>query len=198
MRLFAHRTFVQAARLHYAQPHRGYHDAGHLDELILLAHQHAPDLDESEQLAILFHDAVYVPGAARGENERLSARLMEATIATLEREQAGTAVSTDDLARAARIVEATAHAEQPPDEAARVCDLDSWRLASPWEEFQRHARGIHHEYLHLSGSEDAFWTARHAFYRSMLAKLRIFATAGFRARFEAAARANMERALRER
>ncbi|CAN5280037.1 hypothetical protein BH10PSE6_BH10PSE6_21030 [soil metagenome] len=37
MRLFAHRALVHAARLHYAQPHRGYHNAGHLDELIVLA-----------------------------------------------------------------------------------------------------------------------------------------------------------------
>ncbi len=198
MRLFAHRTFVHAARLHYAQPHRGYHNAGHLDELIVLARKHVPDLDDAEQLAILFHDAVYVPGAARGENERLSTRLMAATVAALEREQAGIAVSAGDLVRAARIMEATTHAEPPPDEAARVCDLDLWRLASPWEEFQRHSLGIRHEYLHLSGSEDAFWTARHAFYRSMLAKPRIFGTADFRARFEPAARANMERALRER
>ena len=198
MRLFAHQALVDAARLHYVQPHRGYHDAEHLDELIVLARKHAPGLDDAEQLAILFHDAVYGPGAARGANERLSARLMEATVAALERQVAGMAVSAADLARAARIIEATMHAEPPPNEAARVCDLDLWRLAAPWEEFQQHARGIRHEYLHLSGSEDAFWTMRHAFYRSMLAKPRIFATANFRARFETAARANMERALRQR
>ena len=198
MRLFAHRTLVHAARLHYVQSHRGYHNGEHLDELISLARQHTPDLDDAEQLAILFHDAVYVPGAARGENERLSARLMEATAAVLEREQAGIAISAIDLARAARIIEATAHAEPPPQEAARVCDLDLWRLAAPWEEFQQHARGIRHEYLHLSASEEAFWAARHAFYRTMLAKSHLFATADFRARFESAARANMERALAER
>ena len=79
MRLLAHRTLVDAARLHYAQPHRGYHDATHLDELIALAREHTPDLDEAEQLALLFHDAVYVPGAPRGDNERLSAALMTRT-----------------------------------------------------------------------------------------------------------------------
>ena len=46
MRLFAHVTFVQAARLHYATPHRGYHGAGQLDEVNLLAHTHAPELPE--------------------------------------------------------------------------------------------------------------------------------------------------------
>ena len=95
MRLFAHRALVHAARLHYAQPHRGYHNAGHLDELIVLAREHTPDLDEAEQLALLFHDAVYVPGAAKGDNERLSAVLMKATVATLARADETLAVSGD-------------------------------------------------------------------------------------------------------
>ena len=78
MRLFAHRGLVHAARLHYAQPHRGYHNAGHLDEMIVLAREHTPDLDEGEQLALLFHDAVYVPGVPQGDNEWLSAVLAQA------------------------------------------------------------------------------------------------------------------------
>ena len=195
MRLFAHRALVHAARLHYAQPHRGYHNAGHLDELIALAREHTPSLEEAEQLALLFHDAVYVPGAPRGDNERLSAVLMTATMAILAREHPDLAMATPDLARAARIVEATTHAAPPPPEAARVCDLDLWRLAAPWEAFQHHALGIHHEYRHLFPDEAAFWTARKAFYETMLAKPQLFATDYFVERFEGAARENMRRAL---
>ena len=197
MRLFAHRALVHAARLHYAQPHRGYHNAGHLDELIVLAREHTPDLDEAEQVALLFHDAVYVPGAARGDNERLSAMLMKATMATLARGDETLALSAADLARAARIIEATTHAAPPPGEAARVCDLDLWRLAAPWEAFRQHALGIRHEYLHLVADEPAFWAARHTFYESMLKKPRLFATDDFVDRFEEAARANMRRALQQ-
>ena len=188
MRLFDNQALVAAARLHYAQPHRGYHGPEHLDELIELGRRHTPDLDDAEQLALLFHDAVYVPGAGRGENERLSALLMRATIPPFE-------LGPIDLDRARRIIEATAHAEPPPAEAARVCDLDLWRLAAPWVDFQRHALGIRHEYLHLHANEAAFWAARHAFYRAMLAKSQIFATAYFRAAFEDAARQNLTRAL---
>ena len=190
MRLLDHTRLVAAARLHYAQPHRGYHNQEHLDELMVLAHQHTPDLDDAEQLALLFHDAVYVPGAGKGENERLSALLMRATVAAHD-------LGPVDLAKAARIIEATTHVEPPSAEAGRVCDLDLWRLAAPWDEFQRHALGIRHEYLHLQADEAAFWAARNAFYKSMLAKPRLFATAYFRDRFEPAARANMERALAE-
>ncbi|MFI4999837.1 MAG: metal-dependent phosphohydrolase [Reyranellales bacterium] len=188
MRLFDQASLVEAARLHYRQPHRGYHNQEHLDELMRLARQHTPDLGEAEQLALLFHDAVYVPGAARGDNERLSALLMRATVATL-------GVQGLDLAGASRIIKATTHAEAPSAEAARVCDLDLWRLAAPWDEFERHALGIRHEYLHLHADEAAFWTARNAFYKSMLAKPALFATDYFRDNFEAAARKNLTRAL---
>lgn len=188
MRLFGHKALLETARLHYRQPHRRYHDQEHLDELIALARRHTPDLDEAEQLALLFHDAVYVPGAARGDNERLSALLMGACVAPL-------GLGDVDLERAGRIIEATAHAEPPPVEAARVCDLDLWRLAAPWDDFQRHALGIRHEYLHLHASEAAFWTARKSFYSSMLAKPALFATDNFRRHFEESARANMKRAL---
>jgi len=195
VRLFAHRTLVHAARLHYAQSHRGYHNAGHLDEMIVLAREHTPDLDEAEQLAVLFHDAIYVPGAAKGDNERLSAVLMTATVATLGRADETLALSASTLAQAARIIEATMHSGAPPAEAARVCDLDLWRLAAPWEAFQQHALGIQHEYLHLFADAPAFRVARHAFYESMLARPRLFATDYFVDRFEETARSNMRRAL---
>jgi len=188
VRLLAHSALLRAARLHYAQPHRGYHDTGHVDELIVLAQAHTPDLDEAEQLALLFHDAVYVPGAPRGDNERLSGLLMRATVS-------GLGLAGLDLDRAARIIDATTHAAPPPIEAARVCDLDLWRLAAPWPAFQRHALGIRHEYLHLFADEAAFWRARRAFYQTMLDKPRLFATDAFVEKFEAQARANLRRAL---
>ena len=195
MRLLAHRTLVDAARLNYAQPHRAYHNADHLDELIVLAREYTPDLDEAEQLALLFHDAVYLPGAPRGDNERRSAALMTATLATLARDHAALDIGKAVRERAARIIEATTHAEAPPAEAARVCDLDLWRLAAPWEAFCRHALGIRREYLHLFADDAAFWHARNAFYETMLAKPRLFATDRFFERFEQPARANMRRAL---
>lgn len=198
MHLLDHAPLVEAARLHYRQLHRGYHNQEHLDELIELARRYTNDLDVAEQLALLFHDAVYVPGASRGTNEAMSAHLMKATVATLGRnDQLVARIADVDLKRAAAIIEATTHHQPPPDEAARICDLDLWRLAAPWPDFQRHAEGVRHEYLHLVGGDDAFWTARRAFYRDMLKKPHLFTTQSFRERFEAPARANLERALAE-
>jgi predicted metal-dependent HD superfamily phosphohydrolase len=64
--------------------------------------------------------------------------------------------------------------------------------------FQQHALGIRHEFLHLVAGEPAFWAARNAFYESMLARPRVFATDYFVDRFEETARANMHRALLDR
>jgi len=188
MRLFFNKALLDTARDFYAQPHRGYHDTGHFDELIALARLYTPDLNEAEQLALLFHDAIYVPGAKGGENERQSAQLMRTCAANMR-------IVGVDLDRASRIVEATSHAAPPPSEAARVCDLDLWRLAAPWEKFQQHALGIRHEYLPLHADEAAFWKARNAFYAAMLEKPHLFATNYFRQHFEETARANMKRAL---
>jgi predicted metal-dependent HD superfamily phosphohydrolase len=195
MRLFREDELVRAARGHYAQPHRGYHDTEHLDELIALARRHVPDLDDAEQLALLFHDAVYVPGAPRGDNERLSAKLMTATVATLQREHGTSLASAADIDRAGRIIEATLHAGPPPDDAARVCDLDLWRLAAPWQDFERHSLGILRENLHLHLDEAAFWKARSAFLEGMLARPFLYATPYFRERFEAKARDNLRRSI---
>jgi predicted metal-dependent HD superfamily phosphohydrolase len=185
---------LEAALAHHRQPHRAYHDARHVLELLELARTHAPDLTHAERLAILFHDAVYVPGAPKGENEALSALLMRATVFALAR--VGTAVAPEPaiIADADAIIRATTHAEPPGQVAARVCDLDLWRLAAPWADFLRHGEDIRYEFCYLYPSDDAFWTARHAFYRAMLQKPAIFATAYFRDHFEAQARENLRRA----
>jgi predicted metal-dependent HD superfamily phosphohydrolase len=196
LRLLDHATLYGAARAFYAEPQRGYHDVGHLDELIALAREHAPDLDDAEQLALLFHDAVYAPGAPPHVNERLSALTMRAVVDQMARDGALPALPSDVVDRAARIVEATAHVDPPTVEASRVCDLDLWRLAAPWEQFERDSRGVRREYRHLFGSDEAFAASRRAFCARFLQRPTIYATAYFRERFEARARANLERASR--
>jgi len=186
---------LAAALAHHRQPHRAYHDARHVLELLELAHVHAPDLTPAERLAILFHDAVYVPGAPSGTNEALSALLMRATVFALAK--AGTVVLPEAavIADADAIIRATTHAAPPPLLAARMCDLDLWRLAAPWAAFERHGADIRTEFRYLYPSDDAFWTARRGFYSAMLEKQAIFATAYFRDHFEAQARNNLRRAI---
>jgi predicted metal-dependent HD superfamily phosphohydrolase len=188
---------LEAALSHHRQPHRAYHDERHVHELLALAAEHTPDLSETERLAILFHDAVYVPGAPKGMNETMSAILMRATIASLVRTGEMAPLPGGMVDEAAAIIEATTHIDPPSPMAARVCDLDLWRLGAPWEDFQRHSADIDREYRHLYPPGDACKLARKDFYRSMLTRAHIFHTPYFRERFEPIARDNFQRALRE-
>ena len=188
---------LEAALSHHRQPHRAYHDERHVLELLQLAQQHAPDLSETERLAIMFHDAVYVPGAPKGMNETLSAMLMRGTVASLVRKGEIQPLPQQRIDDAAAIIEATTHIDPPAPFAERVCDLDLWRLAAPWEEFQQHSADIDLEFRHLYPPGDACKLARKDFYRSMLAREHIFHTPYFRQRFEPIARANFQRALNE-
>jgi predicted metal-dependent HD superfamily phosphohydrolase len=188
---------LDAALSHHRQPHRAYHDERHVLELLELAAKHTPDLTETERLAIMFHDAVYVPGAPKGMNETLSALLMRATIAGLVRAGTIPAPPQQMVDEAAKIIEETTHIDPPSSSAARVCDLDLWRLAAPWEEFQQHSADIDREFRHLYPPGDACKLARKQFYHSMLARDHVFHTPYFRERFEPIARANFQRALNE-
>jgi predicted metal-dependent HD superfamily phosphohydrolase len=188
---------LEAALSHHRQPHRAYHDERHVLELLKLAAEHTPDLTETERLAILFHDAVYVPGAPKGMNETLSALLMRATIAGLVRSGEIPEPPQRMVDDAAAIIEATTHIDPPSASAERVCDLDLWRLAAPWEEFQQHSADIDREFRHLYPPGDSCKQARKEFYRSMLTREHVFHTPYFRQRFEPIARANFQRALKE-
>ena len=188
---------LEAALSHHRQPHRAYHDERHVLELLRLAAEHTPDLSEAERLAILFHDAVYVPGAPKGMNETLSALLMRATVSGLVRKGEIAAPPQSLVEEAAAIIEATTHVDPPSASAERVCDLDLWRLAAPWEEFQQHSADIDREFRHLYPPGDSCKLARKEFYSSMLTRQHIFHTAYFRERFEPIARANFKRALAE-
>lgn len=188
---------LEAALSHHRQPHRAYHDERHVLELLKLAAEHVPDLSETERLAIIFHDAVYVPGAPKSMNETLSALLMRATVAGLVRLGEIPPPPPQLVDDAARIIVETTHIDPPSRSAERVCDLDLWRLAAPWEEFQQHSADIDREFRHLYPPGDSCKLARKEFYKSMLTREHVFHTAYFRERFEPIARANFRRALEE-
>jgi predicted metal-dependent HD superfamily phosphohydrolase len=189
--LFDNAAMVELALVHYRQPHRFYHDAAHVQEMMALARMLKLDLSPAEELAVLWHDAVYVPGADKGWNEKLSAKLMLAT--TANGPDFFAAIDRPVLAAAERIILETTHAGEPSDEAARVIDLDLYRLGAPWSEFDRHGRAIEREFRVLHESPQTFWAARANFYRSMLQRPHIFATPLFRQRYEVQARDNLKR-----
>lgn len=176
----------------YRADDRHYHGIRHIEALLgLLAEYHAQFADrEAVEAVIWFHDAIY--DSRRKDNEALSAALAA--------ERLHGHVDAPRLARIVKMIEATA-THQVPDfddatarnDTALLLDMDLSILGAPAETFDAYEDAVRREYGWVS---DADWRAgRGAVLRNFLVRPRIFHTDIFIARFEARARANMERSL---
>lgn len=170
----------------YDDPARGYHDRTHLREVLarldeLMEPDH-PDRD-AVLLAAWFHDAVY-DGSAAAENEERSARLAEQELA-----------GTKHAAEVARLVRLTArHDPQDDDRNGQLlCDADLAILAASPERYAQYRAGVRNEYSQIADTD--FNRGRRAILQALLDKPTLFHTGTARARWEAAARANLEREI---
>jgi predicted metal-dependent HD superfamily phosphohydrolase len=176
----------------YDEPHRAYHDRLHLLEMFDAAVALGERLSATQCLALLFHDAIYVPGAARGSNEMMSAQLLRVYTAGLDR-------SVVDAA-CALVIDTAEHVARSA-EAELVLDLDLMRLAAPPPDFDRYSRQVFAEQRSLIAIEDdvvalAFFSARRVpFFQHLLDRPSIYCTAPGRRHFERPARANLQRAI---
>jgi predicted metal-dependent HD superfamily phosphohydrolase len=169
----------------YGEPHRAYHNLAHIDELLAWFDRVADDVGWKRPAevyaAILFHDAIYVPGAM--DNEARSADWAR-------REGFGTA--------AAEMIRMTAsHTSHPgaDHDAAHFLDSDLAILGAPPAAFAAYDAAIAREYGHLPA--EAYRAGRRAFLASLAGRPRIFLTDYFHARLDAQARANLAAALAE-
>ncbi|MEO8549833.1 MAG: hypothetical protein ABI678_07660 [Kofleriaceae bacterium] len=169
----------------YAEPHRAYHTATHIAEVLAWYDQVAEDVGWAGPVdvyaAIVFHDAIYVSGAK--DNEARSAVWARAE-----------GCST----RTAELIELTARhgGLAPADvdaEAAQFLDCDMAILGSEPAAFAAYDAAIAIEYGAVPA--DAYRAGRRAFLAGVLAKPRIFLSDYFHARLDAAARANLAAAL---
>jgi predicted metal-dependent HD superfamily phosphohydrolase len=185
-------TALEAA---YATPPRAYHSFDHVREV-------ARHFDTVAQgpgwrqpgevfVAVLYHDAIYVPG--RKDNESRSAELA--------REHCGERwpVAGLDIARSAELIELTArHGHLAPDEidaeAALFLDCDMAILGAEPSVFDAYDRAIAAEYRgRVPGWMFEF--NRRRFLKNLLARERIFLSGFFHARLDAPARANLKRTI---
>jgi predicted metal-dependent HD superfamily phosphohydrolase len=186
-------TLAQALAF-YDEPHRRYHNRVHLREMFEYAAMHALALSPAQTLAVLFHDAIYVPGAARGSNEALSAQLLRVYCNRLPAAVVDGAVAI--------ILDTADHLARGED-AQLVLDLDLLRLAVAPADFERYSREVFDEQrpLIMIDDDDAAWHfflgRRIAFFERLLQRQSIFHRPTLRARHEAAARSNLERAVRQ-
>jgi predicted metal-dependent HD superfamily phosphohydrolase len=134
--------------------------------------------------AIVFHDAIYVPGAA--DNEARSAAWLR------------TSALPCDLARGAELVELTARHGSRIDadrDTALFLDSDMAILGADPAAFDRYNAAIAREYSAIPA--DAFRAGRAKFLASVLVLPRIFISDYFHDKLDAQARANLTRAIAE-
>jgi len=170
----------------YGEPHRAYHNATHIAEVLGWFDRVADDLGWLEPaevyVAIVFHDAIYQPGAK--DNEARSAQWAQ---------RAGLAIDAD---RVAELIEMTAkhgHVANADHDTGLFLDCDMAILGSSPDQFAAYDRAIAEEYKHVPA--DAYRQGRRAFLQGLLANPRIFVSDYFHHRLDARARENLARAL---
>ncbi|MDB4957706.1 MAG: hypothetical protein JWO36_5275 [Myxococcales bacterium] len=170
----------------YHEPHRAYHTAEHVAEVLGWFDRVADDVGwrrpAEVYVAIVFHDAIYAPGAK--DNEARSAAWAR---------QVALPVDAD---RVAELIELTARhgsIDAVDPEAALFLDCDMAILGAPPDAFDAYDHAIAIEYKQVP--PEAYRSGRRAFLQGLLAKPRIFLSNYFHDRLDAQARANLRRAL---
>ncbi|GJE62416.1 HD domain-containing protein [Methylobacterium trifolii] len=181
-------------RARLAEPHRHYHGQAHIDAMLadLDARRGAFHDPEAVELAVWFHDAIYVPGAL--DNERASAALLRTAMAGLAPEQR--------LAAAEAMVLATERHDVPPGlpaplsaDLAAFLDMDMAVLGAEPAAYDRYAKGVAAEFVPVVGAI-AYQLGRAAFLRGVLDDRKpLFHTPAGRALMDRPARANLGREL---
>jgi predicted metal-dependent HD superfamily phosphohydrolase len=171
----------------WAEPSRRYHGLSHLrNGLARLDEAPAPDPERDlVEAALWYHDVVYDPRAAN--NEERSAAWATRALGALGVPQAV-------VEEIARLVLLTRHDGAASDRAGQLlCDVDLSILGAAPHEFDAYDRAIREEYAWVP--EQAYHTARRAVLGAFLRRPSLYQTDHFRRRYEAAARANLRRAM---
>jgi predicted metal-dependent HD superfamily phosphohydrolase len=138
---------VDATLARYREPQRHYHATWHVHDVFARAGAHGLALDRAQVLALLFHDAVYIAGAAAGVNEALSALLLRQAAAGRE------ALPAPDVERACAMVEDTASHRARDAAGATVVALDLATLGDEAARFDAWTELVWLEYRHLFSAE---------------------------------------------
>ncbi len=171
----------------YGASDRFYHTRRHLAECLDLFEEAVGLASRPGEvaLALWFHDAVY--DTRRSDNESKSADWAERVLL-----KAGG--GRESATRVRELIMATRHAEIPaPGDPSLIVDIDLAILGAPPTRFEEYEIQIHREYHWVP--ELVFRPTRARILQGFLERDRIYSTAPFAARFEAAARANLLRAL---
>ncbi|MGR9106850.1 MAG: HD domain-containing protein [Gammaproteobacteria bacterium] len=171
---------------HYSEPGRWYHTRAHVFHCLsefdrAITRLECPDAVE---LALWFHDAIFVPGA--DNNEQRSAGLLT--------ECAGTSFSPSFVNKTCGLILVTTH-KQPPaqgDESYMV-DIDLSSFGVNWIRFVRDS--LHVRYERSDVADKDYYLSHARFLRSLLDRPHIFQTELFHDLYEESARRNIRQLL---
>jgi predicted metal-dependent HD superfamily phosphohydrolase len=193
----AHSDAVQAIGAdlcrRWSEPHRRYHTTRHLVEVFwALEDLEGAGMVTAREGALgrlvgWFHDAVYDPGAAGGENEVASADLAVRDLHAL-------GLADEDVEVVRDLVLATQTHDLGRDGlAAAFHDADLWILSAPPERYREYTTQVREEYAAVP--DDAFRAGRAAVLRPFLERETVYATAFAQEAWEERARANLAEEL---
>lgn len=165
---------------HYNEPHRKYHNLGHIGFGYAQHAKFFGPMDASLFFAWTYHDVIYDPQAS--DNEERSARLF-----LKDNEIIGFSMGQADAI--AMLILSTTHT----GEKNTLTDIDLAGLGAPQEVYDANTTRIRQEYSFVDAPT---WKAgRSAFIRRFLASDAIYQSPVVKAAYEVQARSNMEREL---
>ncbi len=177
---------LQAA---YAEKHRHYHTSEHINQCLVeldRVRQVAQEPDEVE-LALWFHDAIYVPRS--NKNEAKSADWAAEFLAK-------DGVDSKRIKRVHDLIMATTHDASARDpDAMLLVDIDLSILGADRAVYVRFEENVRKEYSWVPGV--LFRRTRATILQSFLNRPSVYATENFRDRLEDAARRNLRLAIAE-
>ena len=172
----------------YQEPHRKYHTLQHLTECLQRFDEvkdHADHPAEVE-LALWFHDAIY--SLKEKGNELRSADWAQSSIMA-------SGLANDVGARVHALIMMTVHNAVPGNrDAEALIDVDLSIFAAPPSRFDEYERQVREEYAWVP--EQIFRRERGRILREFLNRQHLYSTPWFREHREAAARANLERSIK--
>jgi len=179
------RTVYADLAAHLNAAGRTFHNMRHIDDCL----RHFDEVErrladpDAVELALWFHDVVYVPGDPANERESAALFLTHAggAPASLRR-------------RVVALILATERRQAPRTPDARfVDDIDLAGFGGTWEAFARNSRRLRQE---SAGVDDAaYYRGQWKFLSRLRRRPRFFRTAYFRDRYERQAHANLDRLL---
>ena len=170
----------------YSEPGRFYHGWNHLTHCLREFDRAASQMrvPDAVELALWFHDAVYVPGAV--DNEQRSADLFS--------QWGRIGFSPMLIEKICDLILITMH-RQPPNEGdeSYIVDIDLSGFGMNWTDFLHDSWNVRKEHSHVP---DALYYPAHArFLKMLLNRPRIFHTDFFYDCYEESARRNINRLL---